>query len=1197
MADGDTSASSDDPVVLDDIAAEIMAQCRSGQKPDLEDYAARHPHLAEAIREHMPALVKLHELTPPEPASGHALSDGEPPRQFGDFRIVRELGRGGMGVVYHAEQHSLGRPVALKVLSQATQLDQTSRERFKREAQIAAQLHHTNIVPVFGTGECESTLYFAMQHIDGVSLDRVLRALRRLEPQLTAAGSLDRGRDGVSHDAMTVAALRLLEGRLHETVTPATLRSAVSAQSAASNDSADGVRDASAVAAASSVRKGYTAAVARIGIQVAQALDYAHSHGVLHRDIKPSNLLLDRDGTVWITDFGLAKHADDADLTTTGDLVGTLRYMPPERLRGKVDRRSDVYSLGLTLYEFLALRPAYDDQDRGELVQRIAQSDPPSPRSLHRWVPRDLDTIVMKAIAREPHRRYAQAAELADDLSRFVRGWPVRAQPIGPFERLRRWSVRNPVVATLAASLTAVLLAGLIGITWQWRRAESNLLLARESQQRAEENLAESNRQRQRAEDNFRRAQAAVDDYFTLISESTLLDVPSLEPLRRDLLLKARAYYEEFLEQQGGDPRMKAELAATFVRLGQVIHDIEGGTAWFDPLRRGLEIMEEIGDDDAALLASESWRAGVYNPRAGQLLTDAPDELLVLTERATKLWGGLVERHPEVTGFRSDLAGILQIRGMVARMRDEPRLALETFERALAIREKLLEEQPDERKFRYAVGESHAIIGLQKSDLGAIEEAIRASTRARVMFEELIEEDPSALRTANILAATYQVLALAHMRKGDQFGALGNYNQSLAILEKLARDYPAVPDYQIGLFFSLQRLGQVLFDAKMVDAGKQAYERGLNWLENRRRDYPDEPLYTSWLIVGHRELGTRLHSLDDLEAAEVNLRRAIELGDDPQPNIVIHVAAAYDRLARLLNATLRSAEALDMLTRAISTYERAPDVETSLRRASCHSRRGDLHYAAERYAEAEVDFHRAYELFSQRLDSTRPELPRTALRLAKTLEAQEKLPGAVEQYRLALELFRTQGEDENSDASFALNRLAQLVERREGPAAVAELYADDRTHRAERFGIVFGERWTLRFFEVAELDEGVAVDWDAVFAAEPVAEQSIEVVDYRRGCELPAAPDDFSPCVLCGETELELTPGDFELHVAVSGCARVWLDDEVAIECDAVDKPTRESFRFSHTEGVRRLRIDNLPAGEDPPLRLWLAPIDSGSGQ
>ena len=214
--------------------------------------------------------------------------------------------------------------------------------------------------------------------------------------------------------------------------------------------------------------------VARIGVQVAEALAHAHGQGILHRDIKPSNLLLDRDGNVWVADFGLAKAVGTDDLTHTGDIVGTVRYMAPERFHGAGDGRADIYALGLTLYELLALRPAFDEKDRASLIRQVTQEDPPRLRKLNRAVPADFETIVHKAIAREPGQRYASAKALAEDLNRFIEGRPIQARRVSRLERTWRWCKRNPWPASLSAALLLALVSGTI---------VSSILAARASRQ------------------------------------------------------------------------------------------------------------------------------------------------------------------------------------------------------------------------------------------------------------------------------------------------------------------------------------------------------------------------------------------------------------------------------------------------------------------------------------------------------------------------------------------------------------------------------------------------------------------------------------------------------------------------------------------------------------------------------------------
>jgi serine/threonine protein kinase/WD40 repeat protein len=455
---------------LDRLAEEFVARCRKGERPPLSEYIARHPELAEEIRDLFPGLVLMEGIRPEAGeatgAIGVASGEGKRPERLGDFRILREVGRGGMGIVYEAEQESLGRHVALKVLPSHALLDAKYLQRFQREARAAAKLHHTNIVPVYGVGHDDGLHYYVMQFIQGLALDEVLDELKKLrrvrqEPTTTAEQpSRIKQSARVSDVSAVDVAQALLTGDFSQARSaseePPSLALRACVKSSPS-DSAVHLPGSSSQSSLSDSGRQYWQSVARIGIQVAEALAYAHGQGTLHRDIKPSNLLLDTRGTVWIADFGLAKEVDSGDLTHTGDLVGTLRYMAPERFAGQSDPRSDLYGLGLTLYELLTLRPAFERADRNQLIALVQHEEPPRPRKLQPDVPRDLETIVLKAIAKEPDHRYATAAELAEDLKRFVEDKPIQARRVSQVERLWRWCRRNPVVAALTAAVALLL--------------------------------------------------------------------------------------------------------------------------------------------------------------------------------------------------------------------------------------------------------------------------------------------------------------------------------------------------------------------------------------------------------------------------------------------------------------------------------------------------------------------------------------------------------------------------------------------------------------------------------------------------------------------------------------------------------------------------------------------------------------------
>jgi WD40 repeat protein/serine/threonine protein kinase len=466
------------PVEL--LADAFLERYRRGERPSLTEYTRRHPELADQIRELFPALVLMEEVGPGEQENAPTSS----PRleRLGEYRILREVGRGGMGVVYEAEQESLGRHVALKVLPGHSLLDTTQRERFRREAKTAARLHHSNIVPVFGVGEQGGIHYYAMQFIQGQGLDVVLQDVKRLRQRRETPPAR-----GGSQPWSACAAVGLLSGRFDAGGRTGTMPPAESDLSQAPGTAVPAPVTTPSSDFTSQPDARYFRSVAQLGVQVCEALTYAHGHGVLHRDVKPSNLLLDTAGTVWVTDFGLAKVEGAEELTSPGDVVGTLRYLPPERFHGQSDIRSDIYSLGATLYELLTLEPAFPHANRVVLVDRIAHEDPAPPRRLDPRLPRDLETIVLKALRKEPAKRYQTAEDLAADLRRFLAGEPIRARPIGTWERVLKWVKRRPAVAALLTLVAVVALAGFGGVTWQWLLAEEGRRLAEDARRLAED--------------------------------------------------------------------------------------------------------------------------------------------------------------------------------------------------------------------------------------------------------------------------------------------------------------------------------------------------------------------------------------------------------------------------------------------------------------------------------------------------------------------------------------------------------------------------------------------------------------------------------------------------------------------------------------------------------------------------------------
>jgi eukaryotic-like serine/threonine-protein kinase len=847
------------------IVDEFLERLGSGEQPDVEEYARRYPQLAAMLRNMLPAVQVIHfsAATAPRPAAQPA-PEVQPEGPLGDFRIVREVGRGGMGIVYEAVQISLGRRVALKVLPFAAALDDRQLQRFKNEALAAAHLQHQSIVPVYYVG-CERGVHFyAMQFIHGRTLAAVIDELR--------AGLEEHG--------------SILDPR-------------------------PSVPD---------LRSSFFRTAAHLGLQAALALEYAHQEGIIHRDIKPANLLVDPKGHLWITDFGLARLQNENHLTVSGDLLGTLRYMSPEQASGRpsaVGPRTDVYSLGASLYELLSLGPLFDGRDRQELLRQIAFEEPRPLRRVNPDVPEELEVIVRKALEKEPRARYATAGELADDLQRFLEDKPIRARRPSWAEQARKWARRHrPVVWSAAAALLVTLaaLAGSVGwvvrdqaarqariaselqatvekaqqFQWEARLPEAltaarhaEVLLAndggsRELRQTVRELLADLGMvarldeirllQNSLSDANF--DDEAADRAYEESFRDYGIDVENL-PLREAIeRLRERAIRAELGVALEGWVRARQGFPQKGLKTPLDLHALVA-TVHSDPWASEVRDMMNVRDRQRLAAWGESDKVRAMPPVtlvriAGQLKGMRGDqEAVVFLRQAQARYPGDFWINHQLGFYLATLANprwdeaVRFYTVAVALRPDNVRARLDLgkalagngqLDEATAVFQKVIDRKPD-------LAEAHSNLGKTLWDLGRQDEAVAALHHA--------------LELKHDLAQAQRNLGLVYWKQGRLDEAIGAFNKVIELKPEATGGFNRVIEVKpetTELALAHFNLGQVLADQGRLSEAANAFATSVRL----KCDSPEV----------HYEWGKLLEKMGNLRGAESVYRRAFDLKPD-----------------------------------------------------------------------------------------------------------------------------------------------------------------------------------------------------------------------------------------------------------------------------------------------------------------------------
>jgi serine/threonine protein kinase/tetratricopeptide (TPR) repeat protein len=782
--------SSDDRDPVERLADSFLARFRRGERPSIEDYVAQHPDLADEIRELLPALVALEQdMSIDAPSTGQVASGGPKtssatPEQLGEYLILREIGRGGMGVVYEASQQSLGRHVALKVLPGAG-LAGTHLERFRLESRAAARLHHTNIVPVFGVGEANGVHYYAMQFIQGQGLDVVIDELNR---QRYATAERVREESKTALRAVT-------EGLIADQFADATTQRTETSGSAVGDPAPRAVNFSKSAASSpahselsSAKSEGhFYRAAARIGLQVAEALSYAHGQGILHRDIKPSNLILDIKGVIWVTDFGLAKSEGADGPTQTGDIVGTLRYMAPERFDGWSDPRTDVYALGATLYELLTLRPVYEESNRARLIEKVLHDAPSSPRKHDRKIPKDLETIVLKSLSREPSARYHTAEAMAEDLRRFLADKPILARRTGALEKTWRWCRRNPVVAGMAATLLVVFVTAFTAVTAALIQARADRKLANDRLIAARSSEAVAKTEMARADAGFAQARSAVDDYLNKVTEDdTLQQTRKLQPLRRKLLESAMTFYQGFLRDRRNDPSLRAEIAAVTLRMARVRSQLGDPTA------------KEIGRE-AIVLYGALVRESPTDPtlQAGWI-----DSLNYFDEdeRAVEVGESALAANPDDPQITTALASAYRGLFLSYNAEMDRTGALEAARRSLELNTVVLRKSPDNPKVERELAANMSDLGNLASGGGRPIDSISLTRKQLTHARSLVARHPERLLYRQDLLVALSNVARREWEFGMRDQALASMSEGLTRSRELSAAHPDITSFAVWRF-------------------------------------------------------------------------------------------------------------------------------------------------------------------------------------------------------------------------------------------------------------------------------------------------------------------------------------------------------------------------------------------------------------
>jgi serine/threonine protein kinase/tetratricopeptide (TPR) repeat protein len=843
-------ALSEEPeAVLDLLYHEVVLREARGEGVDVEEYIRRFPQWAAQLRLHFQVHRAIDPISPKGVSAGSMTYVGPPglssPPSVGrdagwplvpGYDIEAELGRGGMGVVYKARHRALNRVVALKMFSSARHAGPHEMSRFRREAEVVAQLQHPHIVQIYEVGEQDGQPFFAMEFIAGGSLDRLVAGTP--QPAREAARLVETLARTMHHAHEN--------GIIHRDLKPANvLLIGVRGQGSGVADQASGVASRGA------------------GV----AIDKARSASSLTPDPWPL--------TPKITDFGLAKllDAEEAGPTKTGDLLGTPSYMAPEQIEariGAIGPAADVYGLGTILYELLTGRPPFKAETAMETLLQVKLIEPVSPSRFQPKLARDLVTICLRCLHKEPRRRYPNALALAEDLRRFLDGEPVQARPVSRGEKLWRWCRRKPLVAALLASVTLLALFVLVGtpLAALWWRQQRDTAL----------------HERDRAERQLKIVQDRVDQLDRLGNE--LMRKPGLHRAGQDVLKQALGFYEDLLPEEGNDPTVREEAAKLFGHVAWIQFNLgqgsEAAKAWDNQARLLSSLLKQRpanADLRMGLADCHRWRGNALR-QAGK-----DREAREAYDQAAGLHDDLRREFPDKARYKVALANTLLNTASLLWDQNQAEELDPVYQRILGLYRGAVEAAPDNRHFNaeLALGlEDQGQFSLNTGRVSQAEKAVREGLRIRRrLLASGYMKDSTERSTARSLVSLGRVLAAtSRVHEAEQ-----SYREAITLLDRPVQDSPESALRQADLAGTLAGLAGLLKEPDRRSEAEEIRRRVIRIREKLTADFPENSQYRRELVLSYLHLASLLWELGRQTETAQPYRKALEQeSEDPAVN-------------------------------------------------------------------------------------------------------------------------------------------------------------------------------------------------------------------------------------------------------------------------------------------------------------------------